>query len=150
MNWNAIGALAEVLGAAGVILSLLYLARQMRQANVLAKRNADQSLYAGRAELNRFLSSDSEISDLFWIGLETPNELNDAEWKRFTNIVSTLVRHFEAIYVDHNTGLLSDGVWQSQESSMQRWMSKPGAQRYLNELSSDFDQDFVRHVSVAD
>ena len=30
MNWDAIGAIAELLGAIGVIASLLYLARQMR------------------------------------------------------------------------------------------------------------------------
>ena len=30
MNWTAIGAIAELLGAVGVIASLLYLARQMR------------------------------------------------------------------------------------------------------------------------
>ena len=32
MNWTAVGALAEALGAAGVILSLLYLASQDRLA----------------------------------------------------------------------------------------------------------------------
>jgi hypothetical protein len=30
MNWNAIGALAEAIGAAGGIASLLYLASQVR------------------------------------------------------------------------------------------------------------------------
>ncbi len=31
MNWDAIGAIAELLGAIGVIASLVYLARQMSQ-----------------------------------------------------------------------------------------------------------------------
>ena len=31
MNWEAIGAVGEVVGAAGVILSLLYLSRQVGQ-----------------------------------------------------------------------------------------------------------------------
>ena len=31
MNWDAIGAIGEVLGAVGVIVTLIYLARQIRQ-----------------------------------------------------------------------------------------------------------------------
>ena len=31
MNWDAIGAIAELAGAIGVIASLIYLARQIRQ-----------------------------------------------------------------------------------------------------------------------
>ena len=148
MNWNAIGAIAELFGAAGVIVSLLYLATQMRQSNVLAKRNAVQTLFASRGELNRFLASDPALSDLYWRGLDSPDELNQSEWRRFIIVLSTLVRQFEAIYSDHEAGLLSDRIWQSQANSIQRWMSKPGAQRVLQELKSDFDPDFVRHVMV--
>ena len=32
MNWNAIGAIAELLGAIGVIVSLVYLALQIRDS----------------------------------------------------------------------------------------------------------------------
>jgi hypothetical protein len=32
MNWDAIGAIAELLGAVGVIASLVYLATQIRQS----------------------------------------------------------------------------------------------------------------------
>jgi hypothetical protein len=39
MNWEAIGAVAEILGAAGVILTLLYLATQIRES-----RRATQSV----------------------------------------------------------------------------------------------------------
>ena len=38
MNWEAIGAVGEVAGAVGVILTLAYLARQMR-VNTVALQN---------------------------------------------------------------------------------------------------------------
>ncbi len=148
MNWNAIGAVAELFGAVGVIVSLLYLATQLRQSNVLAKRNAVQTTLASRGELNRFLAGDPAISDLYWRGLDSPDDLNESEWHRFIIILSTLVRQFEAIHTDHNAGLLSDGIWQSQNNSIQRWMSKPGAQRVLKQLKADFDPEFVRLVLV--
>lgn len=47
MNWNAVGAIAEVLGAVGVIVSLLYLAIQVRQGTKVAKAATRQALAGG-------------------------------------------------------------------------------------------------------
>jgi hypothetical protein len=55
VNWDAIGAMAELVGAAGVIFSLVYLARQIRQSNVTDQLTATLSLQ----------SSYNEVGDLF-------------------------------------------------------------------------------------
>jgi hypothetical protein len=39
MNWDAIGAIAELLGAIGVIASLVYLATQIRQSREQMSQN---------------------------------------------------------------------------------------------------------------
>ncbi len=39
MNWDAIGAIAELLGAVGVIASLIYLATQIRQSHEQMNQN---------------------------------------------------------------------------------------------------------------
>ena len=146
MNWEAIGAIGEILGAAGVIITLAYLAVQMRQSNRLAKRAAVQGVLAGRAEMNRFIASDPALTELFMRGMASPDELDEGEQVRFAFVFSTMSRHYEAIFLDNQEGLLSPGVWRSQESSMKRLMSMPGAQRILRELESDFDEAFLRHV----
>ena len=146
MNWEAIGAIGEVLGAAGVVITLAYLAVQMRLSNRLAKRAAVQGLLASRTEMNRFLASDPVLLDLVEKGAESPDDLDEGEWRRFRAFVSTGIRHYEAIFLDNQVGLLPPGVWRSQESSMKRSMLQPGVQRILRELESDFDEAFVRHV----
>ena len=110
MNWDAIAAVGELLGATGVILSLLYLAAQLRQGNKLAKRNATQSLLAARGEFNRFIAGDPALAELYWKGMETPDDLSDAERKRFQEVSTTLIRHYEAIFLDQDEGLLPKGV----------------------------------------
>ncbi len=42
MNWDAIGAIAELLGAVGVIASLVYLATQLRQNTRATRASAYQ------------------------------------------------------------------------------------------------------------
>ena len=46
MNWDAVGAIAEVLGAIGVIVSLLYLANQIRQSTQTEKARAHQDIFS--------------------------------------------------------------------------------------------------------
>lgn len=46
MNWDAIGAIAELLGAIGVIVSLVYLATQIRQSREQMAHNT-RALRAG-------------------------------------------------------------------------------------------------------
>ncbi len=43
MNWEAIGAIGEVLGAAGVIITLAYLAVQIRQNSRPLSANNDET-----------------------------------------------------------------------------------------------------------
>lgn len=57
-----------------------------------------------------------------------------------------MVRNYEAIFVDQKAGLLPDTIWQAQDSSMRRWMSTPGLQRYLKKYESDYESDFFRYV----
>ena len=44
MNWEAIGAIGEVVGAAGVIATLIYLAAQIRQNAAATRADIRQSL----------------------------------------------------------------------------------------------------------
>lgn len=46
MNWDAIGAIEEVIGAFAVVLSLLYLALQIRHSSKMAE---DTSLVVGKS-----------------------------------------------------------------------------------------------------
>jgi len=53
MNWDAIGAIGQMLGAAAVFISLGYLGVQLRGANLTAK-HASQNSFIG--DYTRFLS----------------------------------------------------------------------------------------------
>ena len=50
MTWETAASIAEVIGAIGVILSLLYVGRQLKQSNVMARS-------ATRQEINSSLSN---------------------------------------------------------------------------------------------
>ncbi len=54
MNWDAIGAIGEIVGALAVVLSLIYLATQIRVSNKVAQRDSRMNLL--------------ELANGFWSG----------------------------------------------------------------------------------
>ena len=79
MNWDAIGAIAELVGAVGVIATLVYLARQINQ-NTSTVRSAAAAAHAqANQTLNVMLSQDaadqpqgSEAGTFYWRNLPVP------------------------------------------------------------------------------
>jgi len=58
MDWTAIGAVGEVVGAIVVIVSVAYLARQLRHANNIARFNSSAEIQARFNEINNHLLAD--------------------------------------------------------------------------------------------
>jgi hypothetical protein len=77
MNWDAVGALAELGGAIGVVVTLIYLAGQIRTQNAESRLNAVSNL---TAQYNAFLgdqATDDALAERFLRACEdlnTPNE----------------------------------------------------------------------------
>jgi hypothetical protein len=86
LNWDAIGAIAEGIGAVGVIASLLYLAVQVR-ANTRA--SAVDSKFRSAEMQNDFVDSlieTPELNDLWLRGLTKLDSLSESDYYRFSNM----------------------------------------------------------------
>ena len=84
MNWEAIGAVGEAVGAAGVIISLLYLAVQIRgdAREKRAGRTHDRSV--ATAKLLLTIANNPELSEVF----EIQGEPRDMQF----DVLGTLAR----------------------------------------------------------
>ena len=83
MNWDAIGATAELLGAVAVLATLVYLSLQIRQSNKLAEAESQRELMnfdvftpiladpqltrEFRACLNRYDEQDPDVKTRFFV-----------------------------------------------------------------------------------
>ena len=60
MNWDAIGAVGEIIGAIAVVVSLMYLAVQIRTSSKLAKAQMFQSAVAEQSRVADGVTNDPE------------------------------------------------------------------------------------------
>jgi hypothetical protein len=147
MNWDALAAAAETIGAIAVIVTIGYLAVQIRQNTNAVRNSAAQQLLEGIAELNQFLGSDPQITDLWWRGTSNPDSLSEQEWNRFIHIASTMIRRMELMFLNHRQGLMDPQLWEGMANNMERWFSTPGMQRWFSEFGAVVHAEFREYVA---
>ena len=81
MNWEAIGALGEVLGAVAVIATLLYLAVQTRHARVAVETASTLGTIEGHSRFRQALIKHPELTDLL-AKANSSTELTEGEVQR--------------------------------------------------------------------
>src|SRR5210317_343842 len=64
MDWNAAGAIGEILGAVAVFLTLLYLAAQIRQGNKMAHFETSREIMAQFNACNHLIATDATIREV--------------------------------------------------------------------------------------
>ena len=109
LNWDAIGAAGEVIGAGGVIASLLYLSVQIRRSDHTARAESLSSVLDGwrdRSGLHLFINN--EVPDLFAKGLTDFEILGASDKRRFFYLISESVFQAQQAMQLHQRGLVPD------------------------------------------
>lgn len=113
MNWEAIGAISELAGSAAVLITIAYLAVQIRQSTKQAKSNAAQRLRTEGNDLLRGISDNTDVVKTYTLGLKTPEKLDLNERVRFDLVVLQLLRTTEGQFLQYCDGYLSEELWES-------------------------------------
>ena len=114
MSWDALGAVAELLGAIAVIASLLYLGLQIRASN---KQSKAQTFHLVASEQARVSDSITNVPENFavWLRLHHGDELSTEEYTRARFIISRVVQSFLAIEIGHENGQISDDFYEDSK-----------------------------------
>lgn len=147
MNWDAIGAVAEAVGAAGVIASLLYLAVQVRGST---RASAVESKLQAARMLHDFIDSlvqTPELNDIFLRGLADLDSLSEAEYYRFSNMSLKAFWLFSAGYFQFRMGTLTEDDWHESRAVLHYWLLRPGCRAWWAKLGrGSFGADFRAFV----
>jgi len=148
VNWEAIGAIGEVLGAAGVIISLVYLAVQIR-ADARAKRaSAVHEQSDAYRDFLQTLATDETLSGIYLRGLRDYGSLRDAELIRFTSVIGFLFRVFDEAFFQWQEGTLDSQLWQGFEAPMADMLAYPGVKEWWSTRAHWYSAPFREMIDT--
>jgi hypothetical protein len=149
MNWEAIGAIGEIIGAIAVIVSLAYLGIQFRNQNIESRIASIHEVLVGfRREIAAF--RDPEMAALLAKGSVHFEELSDTEKIQFVAMIQGPLRFWEEAYHQHKAGRLSTPLWNGIQEQMRDFMSMAGLQRVWELREHTYSDEFRDYVSNID
>ena len=116
MDWEAVGAIAELFGALGVIASLIYLARQISHNSKIVQGSTNQAVAdSAQARLLSAASSESLAEVVSKLRAGDGDALTETQSRQAFYYRHATFRGFENVFFQHRSGLSSDRSWDSYE-----------------------------------
>ena len=142
MTLEDIANIGELIGGVGVLVSLIYLAIQVRQ-NTLAQR-AESRLAATRSWTEWYIlgAQDPEIVRIMNEGFLNPSELTSTDRARFLWIFGTIASKMEEMYSQHKVGLIDDSLWNKYRGTLAAYLENPVAKEWWDSGAAPFSDDF--------
>jgi hypothetical protein len=145
MNWEAFGAIGEILGAAAVVVSLAYLAIQIRRQNEESRLAAMHEISVGfRESISSFL--DSDLVDIFLKANVDVNTLSDNERLRLLIAMQRVFRVWEEAFHQYSAKRLDARIWQPMISLYSSYLAAPGFNVFWELRKQHYDPEFREFV----
>jgi len=149
-----LGALGELVGAIGVVVTLGYLAFQIRQntsqleLNALTtKAAAVQASNIALRETRQSIFSSGDMSEFFLKGNENPGELDQVQILRYRLVMQNVTEVMVEIYTQTAVTKLSPETWASQGITLvKRVLGTNGGKWFWTQYADNYPSAFRDEV----
>ena len=145
-NWEAIGAVAELFGALGVIATLGYLAVQIRQNTTSTRTSSYQAAVAASAEWSRGVGLDPDATRIVVSGFRDYASLSPEDQPRFDLLNASIFRNYENIYYQYQQGAIDEAAWTGWSWRMRSTFAMPGTRVWWQGNRSGYNRDFAIYL----
>jgi hypothetical protein len=146
MNWTAVSAIGELVGAAAVIVSLLYVAGQVRHGSRVARVTGGEVLAANLRGFTQPLALDAELNRIWNIGIEGGGDLTPSERSRFLHLATQFGKLIESAHLYHASGVMDEGTWSGWRAAASHYFTSPGWKAYWATRADFYSPKFQAFV----
>ena len=142
MNWEAISAMSQLVGSLAVVISVLYLAVQLRSSTRVARVAAQDAAAAALRDVTKPFMENAELGRVWRTGLENLEALSPEDQARFFHAAYQFMKALETIHYHYVYGLLDAQLWEGWRELLQHYVATPGIQYYLTQRGPVFSRRF--------
>ena len=147
MNWEAVGIVSALIASIATLMTLFYLAIQVRESNKLARSSSLLAVLDGftNNDVNQGLQY-PELLDISTRGYQDWESLPKREKSSFDGLMTQKLLHMQKILLYHNNGLIDDGnyiAWLAHTAGM---MKTPGGQQWWKHARNIMAPDVITAV----
>ena len=134
MNWEALGAIGEFVGAIAVIGSLIYVGVQLRQNTAATRTSGTQHVLGAHQELLSELARDASLAHIMRVAMADFDKLTEDEKVRFHGLFTNWLLHLQTSLDMYERGALEESVFHAFEADYISILRAPGVAKWYSML----------------
>ena len=146
MNLQTGVAMAEIVSAVAVVLSLLYVSNEFKRSRTLTSTDVQTILYERMLEMDRLLIEAEGLADLLIQAGEEPGTLVPEDSTRFLAYEHIFYDTWELAWTAHGDGVMEESAWESWNA----WFGVEAQRRPVLGWAANqrhYGEDFIEYVN---
>jgi hypothetical protein len=140
--------IAQLIGVVAVIVSLVYLAMQLRQNNKMIRLGTLHDISSLYVTCMLTISHDQESTDLWVKGLAQYDDLGPDQRSRFVFFAGATVRTLAEQFYQWEQGALDPSTWEGMKGLVEDFAQYPGFRAYWGLRGHQFSPGFRNYVET--
>jgi len=146
MNWDAISAIAELVGALAIVISLIYVGIQVNENSHEVRSATAQQATSAIADWYTSLGNNQQASRLFHLGMVNPEELSSEDLAQFIYLGHGLMLEYQAVYYVAREGTLDKALQESITKTLVAVAHQPGFLFFWQQRRELFYPEYRAHI----
>ena len=154
MTLEDLGNIGDFVGGIGVVVTLAYLAIQVRQntrqlaeSSRLVRGNTAAMISSQIQQTNAPIIQSLDLAETMVRGAQDFGALSDGNRYRFAGSMSASMRLFETLHQHYTLGLLTEEEWSAFTVSLRRRLAFPGVEQWWRSAREEFSASFRDFVT---
>ncbi len=142
-----LGSLGEFVGALGVVISLIYLARQMNQNTTSIRAASFNSMTENSIRILEHAFRDAAFAEFLHCAEQDPARLTANERVRWDAYMTAVYRHFGNLVYQYRVGVLDQQMWLSYRKTLQNHLRTSSWRSWFEQNKGLFSSSLVELVA---
>jgi hypothetical protein len=147
---EALGNIGDFIGGIGVVVTLIYLAVQIRQNSKIVKTGAAEAVMRSISEYFRSSSESAELTQVISKAMRDFEQLDDAELTQFNLWIFSWFRLVELAHHHYSAGHIPENFWEGQVAHLNGLMKLRPIKNLWEIRKHVFSEDFQRFVAAVE
>ena len=146
MTLDNLAALAEVIGAIAVVVSLIYVGYQVKQNTIAIRTQVHETIVGHVLEAEGTLLHNADLAEIIVKARLHPESLAPDEQIRAETYFTHEFVNWESAFLHNKNGFVEDEMWRRWDMSSRPDRDSPGVYEYWTEHRHWYDEEFALHV----
>jgi len=139
--------IAEIIGVLSIVISLVYVAMQIRQNTMAIRSDTAQSVHDTWGNVYGRLSANGELTQLILKGNTGLDSLTDGEKGQYVSFWMQTILSWQNAYYQFTSGTFEGKLWHTMERTLiSALLSAPGFREFWEIRKVLFDDDFKKYI----